>query len=340
MCNLCGIWIGNNGRMQPELVHAVLAAQLNASKVHSDGFGYFFSTGLKGTYGKTSLAARYSGYPKICMAAKEEDVKFLITHTRKASSGKISLPPGASEEERKEYNERLTRMSHPFLGKLSVLAHNGTMNSGVESMDSMLLAEKFEAALEAKKDIFEALKEAFSFFKDGYASLIFAVKYAEGWYPYFYKGNKPLSRFVDKETGTTIIITDESYIANELLALRALYGYTFEEEKILKEGIYSFETLLPLQEVSLIKAAPPVTTVVTQRNYQPYGHNSTKCKGMFDTFVERIGKEVLVTITQVLLTKFTPAEVLALTEHNEEEMVKIMELIKEEKVAEAKALLA
>jgi hypothetical protein len=338
MCNLCGIFLNGHALTQ-ELKHVVLAAQIVASKVHSDGFGYFAAKKeANSVYGRTSVAAQHSMYPAGCMKNADATTTFMITHVRKASSGKVALPVNATENEKRIWNETITKMSHPFLGKVSVLAHNGTLTpkDGVEfEMDSAFLAEKFDQALLEQKDVFMALEEAFSFFKGGLASLMFAVKYPEGWYPYFYKGNKPLVRYLDQDTGIMIVITDEAYITKEITVLNTLYGYNFVESRIIKEGIYSWENTEPLKEVSLIK-----TPIVVQSAPAVVGAwQGGRTKGIFDTFVQKVGKQVLIDLTTRLLTEFTADELLKLAEFGEYDMVQVLERVQTGNVELAKNLI-
>ena len=345
MCILLGVNL-NGTPLKQELTQAILTAQIMGSKVHSDGFGYFAASGDRTKYGRTQVAAIDSMFPGKCMQSMEEDEEFIITHIRKASSGRVVLPKNATPEEANEYQVKLLQMSHPFLGERSVLAHNGTLspNENVEfEMDSLYLAQVFDVAL-AGKPVAEALTEAFSHFKDGYASLMFGVRYENGWVPYFYKGNKPLDRWVCEKTGITIVTTNDVYLVDGLRILNTLYDYDFKEVKVEDQGLYSFTQQAPLVKMSLISA--PVQKAIQlpgawKGNSAPKGNSpggNLKGSGDFDKYIEEVGRAGLTSLTTDLLTRLTSAEIIRLIDKEETDFINVLKLIADNNFEEAKAL--
>jgi len=335
---MCGIYLNGN-ELTPELTFMILSAQVSASKVHKDGFGYFFATKKEEAFfAKTQLAAEDSIRPRECYNTAQEEIKFLLTHTRKASSGKVTLPVNATEQEKKAHQQELMEMSHPFYNSVSVMQHNGTLveRAGVNvKMDSKFLAKKFDEALLNGKSVADSLRHAFSFFVSGLASLMFAVKENNVWIPYFYKGNKPLIRFIDKDTGITVIITSESFIKDEINAMNNLLGYNFEEVRIIHEGLYAWNQIEPLEKFSLVAA--PITAYNTNVN----NRNVTKAaniiysKNVFNDFLQVIGKDTLYSTAMSMLTLFDRDEVIEMIELSDLDLVNFMTLVKDNKIDDA-----
>ncbi len=337
MCNMAGIFVKEGTPMTKELVRLLLRVQILNSKIHSDGFGYFLSDGsMEYLYGKTHLAAKVSWFPRDCLDGILPDTRFLLTHIRKASSGKVALKKDASEEEIKEHAEKLTTMSHPFLNQCSVLQHNGTLEAKNDievDMDSKFLAEKFDNALIEGQNVKKALKHAFSFFKHGSASLMFAIKYTTGWKPYFYKGNKPLNRYIDKERGITIVTTASTDVEKELDALCLLNDYYFEEEKIPHDGIYEWNRKDPISKGSLINSAPVATTTYYPNNRRNAGRYGTvvdnskvnASKDAFNNYVEKLGREGLMAVTSTLINSFTREDLMDIVDFDQDSLINLLQ---------------
>jgi len=147
---------------------------------------------------------------------------------------------------------------------------------------------------------------------------MFAVNLKDGgWTPYYYKGNKPLIRYTDYDTGTIIITTSETQLLREIRILNSIHGYGFLRDEIIEEGVYRWDKLEPIEKISLIQAPVPAPPV----NYVKSAAYVKETKGLFNSYVAKVGKTDFVALTRDILTEFTKEEVLDIISLTEGELV-------------------
>lgn len=347
MCNLMGIYLPEGEKFTSKLRVLLFSTQVLASTKHGDGFGYY-SSGPDGDFTrKTHLSALGSTYTEELLTLPE-NTRWVITHTRRASSGALKTPiKDASDEEWTEYYEAKQKFAHPFVERNVVVAHNGTLfpNDGIEfKMDSLYMAQSLSTKL-ATMGLKEALDKTFDDFRGGLMSLLLAVKEDGIFKPYILKGNKPLYRFTCENTGVTIFVTDDAFIRPYTLILnKTSKKYNFlAKGSLVKRGLWTPFADDPIYEKDYISYAaknarsslPLVRRTVNRKSTVP------KSKTKFDKFCESGagGLKKLVRITTWILTSLTYDEVRTLVDLTEGESVTVLELVEEKKYQEVRGLL-
>jgi len=243
MCNICSLF--SPQPIQADLRDLVFDTQIIASTKHGDGFGYFVpesSHGEASTYYKTDMPAYLAAY----LTSSESSLgrRFLFTHTRKASSGKVVLPGKNDEPAWAEYTKKQKSYAHPFVMSKVIVLHNGTLSPEKEhilecEMDSQFFAEKLNEAYDPKKENYvEALKAAFGFFENGIYSMMIAFRNGNTWKPMVLKGTKPLDIFKCTQCGAVIYVTDDTFFKFQALILEAKSTHKFEVMPAITPGLY------------------------------------------------------------------------------------------------------
>ena len=348
MCNLMGVYIPEGEKLTQELKTLLFSAQVFASTKHGDGFGYFAVSPAKEFTRKTHLSAELSTYTGELLDLPE-DTQWVITHTRRVSSGLLKLPgKDAPEKEWTEYFNTKQKFAHPFVKENVVVAHNGTFipkEGVVFEMDSLYMAESLSKKLEALP-LKKALDKTFDDFKGGLMSLLIAVKKEGVFRPYIIKGNKPLYRFVCVNTGVTIFITDDAFIIPFLIVFNKQNPeYNFIPKGSLKKrGIWEPFSEQPLYEKDYISYAaknareeyPKVTTKTRAKRIHVVPASKTK----FDKFCEVGGLKKLVKVTTWILTSLTYDQVRNLLDLSEAEAVTILEHVEKKEYPQVRTLLS
>ena len=244
MCNMCSAF--SPKFITQEIRDLVFDTQVIASTKHGDGFGYFVPSRnepkLKSVYFKSDMPAYNSAY--LTSEGNTAERSFLFSHTRKASSGKGTIPGKNDSEAWDAYLADQKDFAHPFVHKNVIVMHNGTLNPKAEfksvcTMDSKFFAEKLSKAYDAKKkNYIEALQTAFGFFEDGIYSMMIAFMVDNEWKPFVLKGTKPLHIFKCLRCDTIIYVTDEDFFKGPALILEAKTSHDFSVEPSLTPGLY------------------------------------------------------------------------------------------------------
>lgn len=345
MCNLMGMYLPDGVEFTDELKMLLFSTQVFASRKHGDGFGYYASSDGGDFFKKSHLSAENSRYSKEILGLPE-NTHWVITHTRRVSSGVLKIPgKDATKEDWTKFFDKKQKFAHPFLCDNVVVAHNGTFlpKDGIEfEMDSMYMAEELSKNLEGKT-LSKALDKTFDNFKGGLMSLLIAVKEKGVFVPYIIKGNKLLFKFICKNTGIVILVTDDDFIQPYLAILNKLSDVYFFEAKgsLAKKGIWKPFADKPFIEKDYISYSARnvrisgYTPRVTKTKLVKVPKSQTK----FDTFCQTHGIAKLVQITTWILTRLTYEEVRALINLSEGEAVTILEYLVDHKYPTARELL-
>jgi len=267
MCQLSLIFIKNKEIIRKASINAAvinpLKAEMKEVLGHVDGFGFFIN---RNRLRKTRESGHVINFSKV-----NYTVNPIIQHVRKVSHGKIT-----------------DENAHPFEFDYFVAAHNGTLKGGFikENKEEQRTDSEqfFDYANNLIKNnpglsVLEAFKLTYNKIEGGkFAFLVYDKRLDK----YFViRGKAPLHYsliYKEKDIIGVIVNTEKNSLLMNLYLLRAEFGISFTEPKLLEENtIYSLDeeniNLVEEKEIKIVQK-DVVKRAVVVSSYTDYWSNN------------------------------------------------------------------